>query len=78
MSRSIAALSARTSVTDGAGIVETKRSLPDRAESSSRAEEFRLGDDAEADATRPQQALGTRIDGIEEGHWSEPGSGFMS
>jgi hypothetical protein len=32
--------------------------------------ECRLGDDAEADATRPQQALGTRIDRIEEGHWA--------
>jgi hypothetical protein len=37
MSRSIAALSAETSFTDGTDIVETKRSLPDRAESSSRA-----------------------------------------
>jgi len=32
-----------------------------------------LGDDAEADATRPQQALGTRVDGIEEGHWASLG-----
>jgi hypothetical protein len=50
MSRSIAALSAQTSVTDGAGIVETMRSPPDRAESSSRAEEFRLGDRARSEA----------------------------
>jgi hypothetical protein len=33
----------------------------------------RVGDDAEADATRPQQALGTRGDGIEEGHWASLG-----
>ena len=32
-----------------------------------------LGDDAEADVTRPRQVLGTRVGGIEEG---EPRSGF--
>jgi hypothetical protein len=48
MSRSIAALSAPTPVADGADIVEAKRSLQDRAESSSRVDECGLGDGAEA------------------------------
>ena len=34
-------------------------------------------DDAEADATRPQQALGTRIDGTEGRDWREPGRALL-
>ena len=34
-------------------------------------------DDAEADATWPQQALGTRIDGTEGGDWREPGRALL-